>query len=1131
MTHYNAFISYRHNPRDNKIVATLQRQLENYRIPKEIRASTGVAKIERVFLDKGELEVAGDLNKVICDALENTDYLIVICSPESKKSIWVQREIEYFLRNHSIDNILTVITAGEPNDVLPEILFHGEPGALTQEQSATDGPATDGPAPETEGQPGLAREPLSCDYRLPPRVARNVELPRLVAALIGCRYDDLVQRQRHYRMRRLTIAMSAALVVLLSAVSYLIWSNDQIKTSLETSLVEQSRNLSVQSEQALGAGDRISALQYAVDALPAEENDRPVVAEAIHALSRALNLYKTSSLYSENAIRRYPSYGNRHIRLATCSGKGRSFMAELYNNGRFALWDADTGKELLPDYSAGLMKEDKPVQNLTFTEDGKLILITGDSIRVIDLIGENEIKSIPIDGEYFKIFDYSEFKTSCDDLVIKDNELWIPVATVSNPEENSKLKVRHNSLQIVDAIASLARDSDDGDELVLNIRRNMVSEIDYRIMKIDLDTGKTLAETPAPRRPVKIRMSPDGNYLACHYTSYYDLQRDEEDDQVVIMKAEDLSTVGSIGREFVSDLCFDRSDRILICGFGQKPAQGDTAVYGKVDFIDNGSRSLFAFSQDRELVLSCYDAESCGEVWSREAKINAGGTPWLRITSENDALSNAIICTLGNSLFITDAEGEEIGSLHALSSVVEEGSNDIGLVTVLDDGGMTSWTYDHEHGFESTTRYNTLLGPVIEYADVGNQSFAISTDSESNAYKEILTQYQSDDCDPKWEAYEYNKAADSQASMGLIDADYYKDSFVEIRSELSGNRKDDLDKKTEIIVRDIGSGSILTEHELVASSLREDSADEAQYTEFLYSGLDRERGKAYFLDNNSYLELTLMSVDLEDGTEEKIPLKMKLAGGEEIDPDQPALYDIASPVDLYTAYLGTAGIYSIDDGYIYYPAFEGAYHVQEGRYMVRLVVLKADPETGETTVSGIMDLADDFDTSMYAMVRLNAACERLVCYENARLTCYDLGGRVIWTGDELTYEPAGFTITDDGDVISLEKTGTEAELHIYSKVDGRETASSELGAAVLLSYEKLSCEELSGDERMVVVGDDAYLLDSKTWELRTAINDNFITYSPAAGQFMLGDADEKLTGHAPYRTLKEMIDEAGAVLE
>ncbi len=68
-------------------------------------------------------------------------------------------------------------------------------------------------------------------------------------------------------------------------------------------------------------------------------------------------------------------------------------------------------------------------------------------------------------------------------------------------------------------------------------------------------------------------------------------------------------------------------------------------------------------------------------------------------------------------------------------------------------------------------------------------------------------------------------------------------------------------------------------------------------------------------------------------------------------------------------------------------------------------------------------------------------------------------------------------------------------------------------------------------KRLVVVWDDAYLLDSKTWELRTSINDNFITYSPNAKQFMLGDADERMTGHAPYRTLKEMIAEAMMVLE
>ena len=101
MYHYNAFISYNHNPRDIRIASTLQHQLENYRVPRDVSTSSGLTGIDRIFLDTGELEVAGDLNKVICDVLEDTDYLIVICSPESKQSIWVQREIEYYLRNHT----------------------------------------------------------------------------------------------------------------------------------------------------------------------------------------------------------------------------------------------------------------------------------------------------------------------------------------------------------------------------------------------------------------------------------------------------------------------------------------------------------------------------------------------------------------------------------------------------------------------------------------------------------------------------------------------------------------------------------------------------------------------------------------------------------------------------------------------------------------------------------------------------------------------------------------------------------------------------------------------------------------------------------------------------------------------
>ena len=35
--HYNAFISYKHAPLDNKVAAEIEKQLERYHIPKKIQ--------------------------------------------------------------------------------------------------------------------------------------------------------------------------------------------------------------------------------------------------------------------------------------------------------------------------------------------------------------------------------------------------------------------------------------------------------------------------------------------------------------------------------------------------------------------------------------------------------------------------------------------------------------------------------------------------------------------------------------------------------------------------------------------------------------------------------------------------------------------------------------------------------------------------------------------------------------------------------------------------------------------------------------------------------------------------------------------------------------------------------------
>ena len=173
--HYNAFISYKHAPEDNKVAEAIHKGLEHFHIPYKIQKKTGIKRINRIFRDTDELPITSDLNDTIAHALENSDYLIVICSTNTKQSAWVPREIEYFLRNHTKQQIFTVLVNGEPFDVIPEQLLYEDRTMVN-----------------SYGQQQLIRmpmEPLSCDYRMPKRKADKIELPRLASGLIGCSYD------------------------------------------------------------------------------------------------------------------------------------------------------------------------------------------------------------------------------------------------------------------------------------------------------------------------------------------------------------------------------------------------------------------------------------------------------------------------------------------------------------------------------------------------------------------------------------------------------------------------------------------------------------------------------------------------------------------------------------------------------------------------------------------------------------------------------------------------------------------------------------------------------------------------------------------------------------------------------
>lgn len=118
MNRYDAFISYRHTEPDMYIAKKVHKGLETLKVPRG-SPKFGKKKIERVFRDQEELPIGSDLGDNIRTALEESEYLIVVCSPRTPESYWVQKEIETFIGLHGREHILAILVEGEPQEAFP----------------------------------------------------------------------------------------------------------------------------------------------------------------------------------------------------------------------------------------------------------------------------------------------------------------------------------------------------------------------------------------------------------------------------------------------------------------------------------------------------------------------------------------------------------------------------------------------------------------------------------------------------------------------------------------------------------------------------------------------------------------------------------------------------------------------------------------------------------------------------------------------------------------------------------------------------------------------------------------------------------------------------------------------------
>ena len=373
--HYDAFISYKHGERDNKIAATIERELEHFRVPAKIQKKVGKKGIQRIFRDRDELPITSDLGDTISEALYNSDYLIVICSTFTKDSIWVEREIEFFLRNHTRKEILTVISEGEPEDVIPSILlyedryYYDELGNLQYYRAEL--------------------EPLSCDYRGSAGKARREELPRLASVLIGCSYDELMNRRRQYTMRRNTIIFAGLLLIALGFGAYMSYSRIRINAAYQESLRNQSRFLAVSSEKAFDEAKRVEALQLALYALPKNTGDK-VTPEAVRALTLSTMSYVSYDGSNVDVGWNYSMPGV--VSGYKVSEDGKYLVA--YDRGNVIIaWDTATHEQIFyNDSSQGT------ILGLTMYDDTTFLTWTHDAIYLYSVNNNSPVWSVNLDN-------------------------------------------------------------------------------------------------------------------------------------------------------------------------------------------------------------------------------------------------------------------------------------------------------------------------------------------------------------------------------------------------------------------------------------------------------------------------------------------------------------------------------------------------------------------------------------------------------------------------------------------------------------------------------------------------------------------------------------------------------------
>lgn len=307
---YYAFISY--NSKDTEWGKRIQKKLENYRMPATQCRERGWGRkpINPVFFAPTDIQPGG-LTEELQERLRASRNLIVICSPNSAKSEWVGKEIEFFHQLGRTRQIHFFIVDGVPHSGDPETECFN-------------------PMVDTLGLPEILGANIHEKIYRWPWLNKERAYVQLVSKLLGVEFDAIWQRHKRQLIKSIIVRTVGTLVVLATLIG--VW------------LTNQPVDVEVKLNEASALNTKLPPLEKAVVTMTL---DNEAKTDTIHSLEAGIIFKNIPHRFINNKVRVKAECQNflftdtvvvlsDHVSINVCRDP------EVFGNVHFRLWNPET---------------------------------------------------------------------------------------------------------------------------------------------------------------------------------------------------------------------------------------------------------------------------------------------------------------------------------------------------------------------------------------------------------------------------------------------------------------------------------------------------------------------------------------------------------------------------------------------------------------------------------------------------------------------------------------------------------------------------------------------------------------------------------------------------------------------